>query len=549
MVLIAAAGFASFSGERDLGNRILLKENAIEIARLKIQNQFQEFERNNAVRSTQYLSIHRALQAELLAAQAADLEQLKIKYGTAVGYPIELFLISPDYVIYDTTFPADMNLDFKLPYFPDAQASLRKAARIDEPIVGLPTQELSTGSYKIYSLSSLPEGEFLQIGFSDPAIGERIGTIKQILEDIPNVVSVDLYVSHSENAYLAPFSRADSLSSESLDKEALLAQVNGELSNDKEQFSKLSSIELVEQAAASADDVSTLFFELGVFDLTEDFQYRYLAKVRAQYPLPGWFDRNVYAISLSMILLSIGLLALYFFWARSMIATPLEMLHQAIAKKEKLNMENLPRITAEFRDLLSTYNFYYDRNQELEEELRQSAVTDPVTQLYNRSVLPEVHNKLIKIARRNGHNIAVLYIDLDHFKQYNDHYGHEYGDRVLTALADLIRNEFKRPTDTAVRLGGEEFLVYFEADSFDNAEGKAEKLRESLYQQNISHAASLSQDRITLSAGLVTVEATREIPIEQLIALADEQLYRAKEQGRNRVCARNMINAAELHSA
>ena len=499
LILVAAAGFASFSGERDVKNRALLKENAIEIARLEVQNQFLLFEKENVARSAKYETLHRALQDVFLSNLDLPLNELRDQYAKKTGYPIDLFLISSDYVIYDSTFAPDINLDFKLPYFPDAQASLQKASRVDYPIVGLPTQEVSSGLYKIYSLSRLPNGEFLQIGFKDPAIGQSIRQVKLILESIPNVETVDLFVSHSGNQYLAPFSLPVLSKRESLSKEELLAQVEARLADDKAQFAKLDSLDLVEQLDDS-NAINILFFDLGTFDLTETFQYRYLAKVGIAYPGAGWLDRN-----------------------------------------EKLDLSKVPRLTYEARDLMTTYNHYFDRNLELEEGLRQSAVTDPLTRLFNRSVLPSVHEKLLKIARRNGHNIAALYVDLDYFKQYNDEYGHEAGDQALEKLADIIRQVFQRPADTAVRLGGEEFLIYFEAKDFDNARHMAEQLRETLYDQNISHSASSSEGRLTLSAGLVAIEASTEMGIEKMIGQADEQLYLAKQQGRNRVCARDLM--------
>ena len=123
---------------------------------------------------------------------------------------------------------------------------------------------------------------------------------------------------------------------------------------------------------------------------------------------------------------------------------------------------------------------------------------------------------------------------MDHFKQINDTYGHQAGDEVLQRIAELLRDAARRPLDMPVRMGGEEFaLLLYGSDLADAAE-TAERLRESLVHLALEHAQSQTAAVVTLSIGVACIH-TGEAPLEELYAKADQALYRAKAEGRNRV--------------
>jgi diguanylate cyclase (GGDEF)-like protein len=169
----------------------------------------------------------------------------------------------------------------------------------------------------------------------------------------------------------------------------------------------------------------------------------------------------------------------------------------------------------------------------LQAQLREQAVRDPLTGLYNRRFLDETSLARIQLARRQGSSIAIVLIDIDHFKQINDLYGHGRGDEVLQAFARLLHERMRR-SDIVCRFGGEEFLLLV-----DNAEPAAllELLDKALRQfrsLRFGVGDDLTDD-CTFSAGVAWLGADGE-DFESLVRVADLRMYRAKTSGRARIC-------------
>ncbi|RTL53090.1 MAG: diguanylate cyclase [Rhodocyclaceae bacterium] len=178
--------------------------------------------------------------------------------------------------------------------------------------------------------------------------------------------------------------------------------------------------------------------------------------------------------------------------------------------------------------------------QELQQQLQEQAVRDSLTGLYNRRYLAETLDRELARARRQGHPLSLLLIDLDHFKELNDNHGHRAGDAVLKAVAELLRMDI-RSADLACRYGGEEFLIVLPGMGLDKAEEKAESWRQSIE----GHLFKVREEtlRITASFGVAVYPEHGRDP-DQLIHAADTALYEAKRQGRNRViCAGSAILA------
>jgi diguanylate cyclase (GGDEF)-like protein len=165
--------------------------------------------------------------------------------------------------------------------------------------------------------------------------------------------------------------------------------------------------------------------------------------------------------------------------------------------------------------------------QQKNEELERLSVTDQLTGLYNRRRMLEVLENEVHRSRRLEHRFSVLMMDVDHFKKFNDSFGHQAGDRVLAGLAEVLR-ETTREIDTPARYGGEEFLVVLPEAGVDAAVEVAERIRTTL------SARIFEGRRVTLSVGVAEFP-THGDDGERLVAAADDALYRAKEEGRNRV--------------
>ncbi len=172
-------------------------------------------------------------------------------------------------------------------------------------------------------------------------------------------------------------------------------------------------------------------------------------------------------------------------------------------------------------------------NLQLRENLRDQAIRDPLTGLFNRRFLSETLHQKIGQARRHERTLALLLLDIDYFKRINDTYGHDAGDTVLRAVGKLLLSGL-RTEDTACRFGGEEMLLVLTEISVEDVLARAEMLRQDISAQVIIHAGE-RLPAVTVSIG-VAIFPRHAQTTDDLINAADRALYRAKAAGRNQVC-------------
>jgi len=179
-----------------------------------------------------------------------------------------------------------------------------------------------------------------------------------------------------------------------------------------------------------------------------------------------------------------------------------------------------------------------DRNRQLRDARRQLtdlANVDELTGLGNRRLVNNVLLQEINRARRSGSELSLIMLDVDHFKSYNDHYGHPAGDVVLQKLADIMQRASSRAGEVVARYGGEEFLLILPGASAASAMRTASRLREMIAEESIPHEHSPTSDHITVSQGVITVRPSADHAPEDLIKLADRALYNAKGAGRDAI--------------
>lgn len=180
--------------------------------------------------------------------------------------------------------------------------------------------------------------------------------------------------------------------------------------------------------------------------------------------------------------------------------------------------------------ILVLLKFYEQRVQ-----LREQALTDPLTGLHNRRYYLEVGDVLFATAQRTGTPLSLIIIDIDHFKPYNDTYGHKQGDNALVAVAQVLNTITQRNGDLAFRIGGEEFCCLITTERVEDAKQIAERICSSIEALGIAHATSAVSPVITASLGVASMPGRGITSKEVLFERADNALYAAKDAGRNRV--------------
>lgn len=174
------------------------------------------------------------------------------------------------------------------------------------------------------------------------------------------------------------------------------------------------------------------------------------------------------------------------------------------------------------------------------EDMRREAMTDPLTGISNRKVFDNTMRRAAMEAMEDGEPLSLLMIDIDHFKRFNDDFGHQVGDQVLRLLANTLTQSIKGQ-DTAARYGGEEFGVILPNTPLKAAASVAETIRKSVASRKVrNRTTQKDMGQITVSIGVGTLEFGE--PIGQLISRADQALYAAKGQGRNRVVDEDEID-------
>ncbi len=183
--------------------------------------------------------------------------------------------------------------------------------------------------------------------------------------------------------------------------------------------------------------------------------------------------------------------------------------------------------------------------KEANEAIRLLSITDPLTGCYNRAYMDAHLPREIQRAVRYGHPISLIMMDIDHFKEVNDQYGHQAGDNVLKRIVETIRESIRSGVDWIARYGGEEFVVVFPETDVHAAEQLGDRLRWRISNEAIPFEGKDIQ--ITASFGVTGFSSSRSVKLmshEAMIHLADKLLYQAKENGRNQVMSASIENAA-----
>ncbi|MDO8454744.1 MAG: diguanylate cyclase, partial [Sulfurimonas sp.] len=167
--------------------------------------------------------------------------------------------------------------------------------------------------------------------------------------------------------------------------------------------------------------------------------------------------------------------------------------------------------------------------------IEELSITDELTELYNRRYFNEIFEKELRRVQRDNKSITLLMLDVDHFKLYNDTYGHQEGDSVLAKIGKVLGEFANRAGDYAFRLGGEEFGLIYLSDNIHKAEEYALNIANAIENLQIPHAKNSASSFVTASIGVVFKDSQENLTLNDMYKIADDCLYLAKENGRNRV--------------
>jgi diguanylate cyclase (GGDEF)-like protein len=219
-----------------------------------------------------------------------------------------------------------------------------------------------------------------------------------------------------------------------------------------------------------------------------------------------------YLRTVSLFLLMVALVAIYF-----------------VRKYQKLSKKLEVSVKERTEELRHTNEMLKSANMKLE----RISMLDGLTSIENRRAFDIEYNKAWKISLREGMPLALIMIDIDHFKIFNDTYGHLLGDQILIRIAEVIKSAIKRPGDLAARYGGEEFVVMLVNTTAKGAAIVAEEIRARIEELGIESEEIKSV--LTVSLGVASLVPDNEMEPNELIGAADRALYKAKEEGRNKV--------------
>jgi len=272
--------------------------------------------------------------------------------------------------------------------------------------------------------------------------------------------------------------------------------------------------------------VITLFMDLFFFKIENNFYSFYFMAIifPIAYFLLGKREGSFF--SAFYLLYHIGAIAFFY-----------ETFEPAI-----FNHNSLVNIAGASLGLIFLIHYYESSRMETQKLLNEKnaellflAGTDALTKLYNRRYFKEIGEKELHDAKRDSKLFCFAMLDIDNFKKYNDTYGHGMGDEVLKAIAQELKNFTQRSAAYTFRVGGEEFALIFREKSAQYGFEMVDELRENIYALNIEHKKNEAFGRVSVSIGLACVNVDEQSDFEKIAELADQLLYRAKEQGRNRV--------------
>ncbi|WP_111642316.1 GGDEF domain-containing protein [Marinimicrobium alkaliphilum] len=467
-----------------------------------------------------------ALHREALALVGDDLDGLEVErlhaqLRDASDTPFDIYLIGPDLTIHQTTYLADLGLDFNHPTLVDGRMLIERAARTGDVLVAPPMLELLARNFRVYTYAPIGDsGYTLQLGFIPEDVNARLAALDQDLAE-RTLFDINLHFLMWDEWMLplrGHLSEAD-------DKNLALANQY----EHNRQAARRMQRAYRQDAPYQISRRPTPRYYLPVMRLSSEDQLPVIlmAEITLHTDAVAEARRALVFVVAMVMLLLIGLAVIANLVLRRSIAKPLRRLSAAMEAWAPFNLQGGGQRIAELQSLAVHYNTLLNSARSTIMGLDEELQTDGLTRLASRL---RTENELAVEVRRCARvqtPFSIVFIDLDYFKQVNDTHGHLVGDDVLRKAANVLSQRC-RHADTLGRWGGEEFLLLCRGASRDEAAVLAEVLRQAIRQTPMLHGES-----ITASFGVADYRP--DDTVESLVERADQALYRAKNEGRDRV--------------
>lgn len=273
---------------------------------------------------------------------------------------------------------------------------------------------------------------------------------------------------------------------------------------------------------------------MGAWRWLDDYGFGLTVEIDREEALQGYFQTRAILMTVVTTMILLGFM---------FVATLARVQHLSRQRLLQAQMELEGRVQERTKELTNTRDALYLAN----ENLQRMATTDVLTRLPNRRFFDDYIFRQISVTRREHQSIALILIDIDCFKQYNDTYGHPQGDICLRAVAQAMAksNVCKRPGDIVARYGGEEFVIVLCNPSTQYVDEAIVEIHKCIADLRLRHQNNAADgiDHVSVSIGVSLQENSEELELQTLVSQADQALYRAKEQGRNRACIYKLVDA------
>lgn len=282
----------------------------VEIATLKLQRLFNRLKFDLSQRSNVYTLTHNKIEQIITSSPTTDIAKLKTQISMELGFEIDIFLVNPELVVTDSTYAPDIGLDFKQPFFLDAQAAFEEAKQTRRLVLGHPTLEIISLSYKIYTVSMLQDGSYLEVGFIDPQVAKIYSAAQDTIMAEQGLLSIEFYVEANGES-LSPLTQLMTFEptvSKHRDKSAYLQLVKEYLQAQHGHFKELPTGGYSVLKRPGKPDESFFYIVLDEATMTPSYQYRIIGKLHVKRETVTWWEEHANAIAMLLALLTLLLI-------------------------------------------------------------------------------------------------------------------------------------------------------------------------------------------------------------------------------------------------